>query len=121
MAAKLPRWWTDPYPEITSSKTAADYLDALGAALKREKQDGQWRLSTGEQELILADHPSELDSFILGFALSHLICERHGLIGRRPGPSSTAVAASPESAEASAQGAPAPGDPAAPAAEGGGD
>jgi len=90
--AKLPAWWTDPYPEITSAKTATDYLDGLGAKLKREKQSGKWRLFTGDQELIQVDQPAELDSFILGFALAHLICERHGLIGARQGPSAQASA-----------------------------
>ena len=96
--AKLPEWWTAPYPEITSAKTATDYLDALGASLKREKQNGKWTLSTGEQELVKVDKAEELDSFILGFALAHLICERHGLIGRRSGPSAEAT----EPAEAAA-------------------
>ena len=94
--ATLPTWWTDPYPEITSCKTATDYLDALGAKLKREKQDGRWTLSTGGQELVQVDEPAELDSFILGFALAHLICERHGLIGARPGPSAQAAPAAAE-------------------------
>ena len=104
MATKLPTWWTEPYPEVTTSKSATDYLDALGASLKRQKEDGKWKLTTGEQELALAEHPSELDSFILGFALAHLICERHGLIGRRSGPTaamppvSSSAAAEPEPA-----------------------
>jgi hypothetical protein len=91
--AKLPAWWTDPYPEVISAKTATDYLDALGAKLKREKQHGKWTLSTGDQELVQVDQPAELDSFILGFALAHLICERHGLIGARPGPTAASAAA----------------------------
>ena len=121
MATPLPTWWTDTYPEVTSSKTAVDYLDALGAKLRREKLDGKWRLSTGEQELVLAEHPSELDSFVLGFALAHLICERHGLIGRRPGPTSTATAASPVSTEASADPGAEAGASGPPAAEEDGD
>jgi hypothetical protein len=90
--AKLPEWWTSPYPEITSAKTATDYLDALGAGLKRAKQNGKWTLATGDQELVQVDSPGELDSFVLGFALAHLICERHGLIGQRTGPSAEAAA-----------------------------
>ena len=82
----LPAWWTDPYPEVSSTKTATDYLDGLGAALTRHQEDGSWVLSTGEQELITADTAEELDSFVLGFALAHLICERHGPIGERSGP-----------------------------------
>lgn len=96
--AKLPEWWTGPYPEITSPKTATDYLDGLGASLKREKKNGKWTLSTGDQELVQVDSPGELDSFLLGFALSHLICERHGLIGRRAGPSAEAAPAAPPTA-----------------------
>ena len=91
--AKLPAWWTDPYPEVTSPKTATDYLDALGAKLKREKQHGKWTLSTGDQELVQVERSEELDSFILGFALAHLICERHGLIGARPGPTAASAQA----------------------------
>jgi hypothetical protein len=82
----LPAWWTEPYPEVSSTKTAADYLDGLGAALNRREEDGSWVLSTGEQELITADTQEELDSFLLGFALAHVICERHGPIGQRSGP-----------------------------------
>ena len=82
----LPAWWTEPYPEVSSTKTAADYLDGLGAALNRREVDGSWVLSTGEQELITADTTDELDSFVLGFALAHVICERHGPIGQRSGP-----------------------------------
>lgn len=101
--AKLPSWWTDPYPEITSAKTATDYLDALGAQLRREKQNGKWSLSTGDQELVQVDRPEELDSFVLGFALAHLICERHGLIGQRPGPSA-ATASTPAAPPAEGDG-----------------
>lgn len=100
--AKLPEWWTAPYPEITSAKTATDYLDALGASLKREKQNGKWFLATGDQHLIQVDQPAELDSFILGFALAHLICERHGLIGMRPGPSARLSAQTIEATEPAA-------------------
>jgi hypothetical protein len=82
----LPAWWTDPYPEVRSTKTATDYLDGLGAALNRREEDGGWVLSTGDQELITAGTNEELDSFVLGFALAHLICERHGPIGERTGP-----------------------------------
>jgi hypothetical protein len=81
----LPEWWTDPYPEVSSTRSATDYLDSLGASLTRKQDDEEWVLSTGEQELIRTRTPEELDSFVLGFALAHLICEHHGLIGARPG------------------------------------
>jgi hypothetical protein len=84
--SSLPEWWTGPYPEVSSVKTATDYLDGLGAALGRREEGGSWVLSTGEQELITAGSSDELDSFVLGFALAHLICERHGPIGQRSGP-----------------------------------
>ena len=82
----LPEWWTGPYPEVSSTKTATDYLDALGANLSRKEEDKDWVLCTGTQELIRTGSSNELDSFVLGFALAHLICERHGLIGQRSGP-----------------------------------
>lgn len=89
--ATLPEWWTGPYPEVSSAKTAADYLNAIGGQLAQtEGDDGTWVLHTGEQELITADTEEEIDCFVLGFALAHLICERHGLIGTRPGPSAAA-------------------------------
>src|SRR3712207_9536356 len=41
--ATLPEWWTDPYPEVSSAKTAADYLNAIGGALSQnEGDDGTW-------------------------------------------------------------------------------
>lgn len=79
----LPEWWTGPYPEVASTNAATDYLDELGADLTRREEDGKWTLATGEQDLITAETEAELDSFVLGFALAHLIVERHGLIGRR--------------------------------------
>src|SRR5436190_7715261 len=79
----LPEWWTGPYPEVSSTKSATAYLDELGASLTRREENGQWTLATGEQDLITADNEEELDGFLLGFALAHLIVERHGLIGRR--------------------------------------
>lgn len=84
----IPEWWTEPYPEVTSAKTASAYLDELGASLSRREEDGRFTLATGDQDLITSDTEAELDGFVLGFALSHLIAERHGLIGRRlPHPS----------------------------------
>ncbi len=91
--ATLPEWWTEPYPEVSSPKTAADYLNAIGGLLNQTEDDGEWVLSTGEQELIRADTEEEIDCFVLGFALAHLICEQHGLIGPRPGPAAAAPAA----------------------------
>jgi hypothetical protein len=82
----LPEWWTGPYPEVSSVESATDYLDGLGAALNRREEDGDWTLLTGKQELITAATADELDSFVLGFALAHLICERHGPIGQPSGP-----------------------------------
>ncbi len=96
----LPAWWTEPYPEVSSPGSAADYLDALGAALNRRKEDGAWILATGEQELITTDTEEELDAFVLGFALAHLICERHGLIGQRSGPTRLPHPAEVEEAQA---------------------
>lgn len=111
--SELPEWWTGPYPEVSSAKTAADYIDALGGALSRRQENGHWVLTTGTQDLVRADTESELDTFVLGFALAHLIVERHGLIGHRPGP-----AAAPETAVATDMAAAetAPAAPAAPAA-----
>ncbi|HVL28533.1 MAG TPA: hypothetical protein VM390_10330, partial [Acidimicrobiales bacterium] len=83
--SELPEWWTGPYPEVGSAQTAAAYIDALGGALARRQENGSWVLSTGTQDLLRADSESELDTFVLGFALAHLIVERHGLIGRRLG------------------------------------
>jgi len=82
----IPAWWTDPYPEVRSTQTATDYLDGLGAALRRSDTDDGWTLSTGEQELITVGTEREVDAFVLGFALAHVICERHGPIGQRSGP-----------------------------------
>src|SRR5947209_9996170 len=84
--ATIPAWWTDPYPEVGSTKTATDYLDGLGAALRRNNTDDGWTLSTGEQELVTVGTEPEVDAFVLGFALAHVICERHGPIGQRSGP-----------------------------------
>ncbi|MGH9224225.1 MAG: hypothetical protein ACRD2W_10700, partial [Acidimicrobiales bacterium] len=81
--SQLPEWWTVPYPEVTSVEAAAAYLDALGGALNRTQDNGSWVLSTGQQELVRTSTADELDSFVLGFALAHVICERHGPIGRR--------------------------------------
>jgi hypothetical protein len=78
--SELPEWWTGPYPEVGSAQTAAAYIDALGGALARRQENGSWVLSTGTQDLLRADSESELDTFVLGFALAHLIVERHGLI-----------------------------------------
>lgn len=113
--SELPEWWTGPYPEVSSAKTAADYIDALGGALSRRQENGHWVLTTGTQDLVRADTESELDTFVLGFALAHLIVERHGLIGRRPGPAATGAetAATPEMATAETATA----APAAPAGE----
>jgi hypothetical protein len=79
----IPEWWTDPYPEVSSVRAATDYLDTLGGALSRTQENGGWRLLTGQQELITTGSPEELDTFVLGFALAHLICERRGLLGRQ--------------------------------------
>lgn len=93
--SSMPEWWTVPYPEVSSARTATDYLDAIGAGLSRYEDGDMYVLATGPQELIRADTPEELDTFVLGFALAHLICERFGLIGARPG---TAQAAGPPDA-----------------------
>lgn len=93
--SSMPEWWTVPYPEVSSAKAATDYLDAIGAALSRYEDGDMFVLATGPQELIRADTPEELDTFVLGFALAHLICERFGLIGARPG-TAQAAAAPPE-------------------------
>lgn len=104
--ATMPEWWTVPYPEVSSARAATDYLDAIGAALNRYDDDGLFVLATGPQELIRTDRPEELDTFVLGFALAHLICERYGLIGTRPSPEAApdapdpAVTAVTEAAEA---------------------
>ncbi|MGH9278842.1 MAG: hypothetical protein ACRD12_12160 [Acidimicrobiales bacterium] len=79
----LPEWWTGPYPEVKSLETATAYLDELGADLTRREDGGKWTLATGGQDLVTAEDEVELDGFVLGFALAHLIVERHGLIGRR--------------------------------------
>lgn len=81
---QVPEWWTEPYPEVASPSTASAYIDALGGALSRRQENGSWVLTTGSQELLRAESESELDTFVLGFALAHLIVERHGLIGHRP-------------------------------------
>jgi hypothetical protein len=78
----LPAWWTDAYPQVSNVHTATAYLDAIGGAMSRQAQDGRWVLSTGEQVLFEADTSEELDGFILGFALSQLISERHGPISQ---------------------------------------
>ena len=85
--ASLPAWWTDSYPQVSSVASATAYLDALSGAMSGEQRDGRWVLSTGDQVLFEADSPQELDGFILGFALSQLIAERHGPISQaqRPG------------------------------------
>src|SRR5919206_4905972 len=89
----LPEWWTLPYPEVSSPQTAAEYIDALGGSLSRKQENGSWVLSTGSQELVRASSPGEVDSFVLGFALAHLICERHGPISRQePAPVAPPVA-----------------------------
>lgn len=93
--ATMPEWWTVPYPEVSSARTATDYLDAIGAALNRYEDDGLFVLATGPQELIRTDRPEELDTFVLGFALAHLICERYGLIGTRPPPEAAPEPAPP--------------------------
>jgi hypothetical protein len=77
---QLPAWWTDAYPQVTDVSTATAYLDGLGGAMSRKQENGRWVLSTGEQVLFEADTAQELDGFILGFALSQLIAERHGPI-----------------------------------------
>ena len=76
----LPDWWTSAYPQVTSVTAATAYLDALGGAMSRREQNGRWILSTGEQVLYEANTSEELDGFVLGFALSQLIAERHGPI-----------------------------------------
>ena len=81
----IPTWWTDPYPEVASVAAALAYLDAVGAALMRGKSFEGFVLSTGAQEIVRADTEAEIDTFVLGFALAHVICERRGLIGRLPG------------------------------------
>jgi hypothetical protein len=86
----LPDWWTESYPQVTSVAAATAYLDGLGGSLSREQQDGKWILSTGDQPLYEGDTPEELDSFILGFALSQLIAARHGPIGSAPIPPASA-------------------------------
>ncbi|MEW6154720.1 MAG: hypothetical protein AB1673_12120 [Actinomycetota bacterium] len=92
----LPEWWTLPYPEVTSTEAAAGYIDTIGGALSRRQENGEWVLSTGPQEMIRAATEAELDTFVLGFALAHLICERHGPIAR------TQPTAQPEAAQAAA-------------------
>ena len=94
--SELPEWWTGPYPEVTSVQNATQYIDALGGALSRRQDNGNWVLTTGDQDLIRAGSESELDTFVLGFALAHLIVERHGLIGRRPSGASAAASAPAE-------------------------
>ena len=106
--SELPEWWTGPYPEVSSARTAADYIDALGGALSRRQENGHWVLTTGSQDLVRTETESELDSFVLGFALAHLIVERHGLIGPRPAANvAPETAASPEMATAETSPAPA--------------
>ena len=110
----LPEWWTAPYPEVSSVFRAAAYVDAIGGDLTQRQEGGAWVLSTGSQELYRCDSEQELQSFVLGFALAHLIVERHGLIGRAaPAPSATSdmgpVAAAPNEVPA-----PPPPPPAAP-------
>jgi hypothetical protein len=83
----LPAWWTDSYPQVSDVRSATSYLNSLGGAISREEKDGRWVLSTGDQALFEADTSEELDGFVLGFALSQLIADRHGPISRaqRPG------------------------------------
>ncbi len=123
--SELPEWWTGPYPEVSSAQTAADYIDALGGALSRRQENGHWVLTTGSQDLVTADTEPELDTFVLGFALAHLIVERHGLIGRRPGPAAAGAetAATPEmaTAESAAPAAESPGRSVVPDEPPGGD
>ncbi len=76
----LPAWWTDAYPQVSDVASATAYLDTLGGAMSRKEENGRWVLSTGDQVLFEADTSQELDGFILGFALSQLIAERHGPI-----------------------------------------
>ncbi|MFP5316979.1 MAG: hypothetical protein ACLGI2_01650 [Acidimicrobiia bacterium] len=90
---QVPEWWTEPYPEVASPTTATAYIDALGGALSRRRENGSWVLATGSQELLRAESESELDTFVLGFALAHLIVERHGLIGHGPPAGARAAAA----------------------------
>ena len=94
--SELPEWWTGPYPEVTSVQNATQYIDALGGALSRRQDNGNWVLTTGDQDLLRAGSESELDTFVLGFALAHLIVERHGLIGRRPAGGAAAASAPAE-------------------------
>ena len=82
MPTTMPDWWTVPYPELTTVEAASAYIDAIGGSLSRVQENGTWVLSTGTQELVRAATPAELDTFVLGFALAHLICERHGPIAR---------------------------------------
>ena len=76
----LPEWWTDAYPQVTTVTSAMAYLDSLGGAMSRKEVNGRWVLWTGEQALFEASTEGELDGFVLGFALSQLIAERHGPI-----------------------------------------
>ena len=78
----LPTWWTDAYPQVSDVNAATAYLDRIGGAMSRQQQDGRWVLTTGAQVLFEADTPEELDGFVLGFALSQLIAERHGPISQ---------------------------------------
>jgi hypothetical protein len=78
----LPTWWTDSYPQVTDVRSATAYLNSLGGAISREEKDGRWALWTAEQVLFEADSPEELDAFVLGFALSQLIADRHGPISQ---------------------------------------
>jgi hypothetical protein len=79
----LPEWWTGSYPQVADVSSATAYLDGLGGSLSRERRaDDRWVLFTGAQVLFEADTPEELDGFVLGFALSQLIADRHGPISQ---------------------------------------